>query len=163
MASGKAMEIITIDDDSDMDVGSDSEERTTEKDTTNGPKGNEVDIGVDFIGFEESDIELEGGGYRHQKRKRPLDEDHDRDDKRTGPPIDCPWMGHRNYTKLASVPAMLTQELLDFVDYISPTTEEHQVREYVVNLVQRTINGLWPDVEVVVFGSFETRLYLPTR
>ncbi|KAK3804560.1 MAG: hypothetical protein J3Q66DRAFT_376241 [Benniella sp.] len=80
----------------------------------------------------------------------------------TGPPPGCPWMGHRNYSKMASVPIMLTQELWDFVDYISPTKEEHQIREYVVRLVRKTVKDLWSNADVVVFGSFDTMLYLPT-
>ncbi|KAK3820364.1 MAG: hypothetical protein J3Q66DRAFT_272504, partial [Benniella sp.] len=78
------------------------------------------------------------------------------------PPPRCPWMGHRNYSKMASAPMMLTQELWDFVDYISPTKEEHQIREYVVRLVRKTVRDLWPNADVVVFGSFDTMLYLPT-
>lgn len=81
----------------------------------------------------------------------------------TGPPPGCPWMGHRQYSKLDSVPRMLTQELKDFVDFISPSREEHKIRQYVHRRIQRTVERLWPDAQVIVFGSFETRLYLPSR
>ncbi|KAG0029172.1 hypothetical protein BGZ81_004064 [Podila clonocystis] len=80
----------------------------------------------------------------------------------TGPPPGCPWMGHRQYSKLDSVPRMLTQELKDFVGFISPSREEHKIRQYVHRRIQRSIERLWPDAQVVVFGSFETRLYLPS-
>ncbi|KAF9310796.1 hypothetical protein BG003_008111 [Podila horticola] len=80
----------------------------------------------------------------------------------TGPPPGCPWMGHRQYSKLDSVPRMLTQELKDFVDFISPSREEHKIRQYVHRRIQRTVERLWPDAQVIVFGSFETRLYLPS-
>ncbi|KAI9234740.1 MAG: hypothetical protein BYD32DRAFT_371754 [Podila humilis] len=80
----------------------------------------------------------------------------------TGPPSGCPWMGHRQYSKLGSVPRMLTQELKDFVDFISPSREEHKIRQYVHRRIQRSVERLWSDAQVVVFGSFETRLYLPS-
>ncbi|KAK3820384.1 MAG: hypothetical protein J3Q66DRAFT_336994 [Benniella sp.] len=158
----------------------------------NHPKKNEFDLGADFIAFEDSDDEDEPinhpkknepsktGRPPHKgatnsyfdrpttefhggKRRRPVDEDEDPDEgPMTGPPPGCPWMGHRNYSKMASVPIMLTQELWDFVDYISPTKEEHQIREYVVRLVRKTVKDLWSNADVVVFGSFDTMLYLPT-
>lgn len=81
----------------------------------------------------------------------------------TGPPPGCPWMGHRQYSKLDSVPRMLTQELKDFVGFISPSREEHKVRQYVYRRIQRSIEQLWPDAQVIVFGSYETQLYLPSR
>ncbi|KAF9329289.1 hypothetical protein BG006_007600 [Podila minutissima] len=80
----------------------------------------------------------------------------------TGPPPGCPWMGHRQYSKLDSVPRMLTQELKDFVGFISPSREEHKVRQYVYRRIQRSIEQLWPDAQVIVFGSYETQLYLPS-
>ncbi|KAK3820209.1 MAG: hypothetical protein J3Q66DRAFT_336560 [Benniella sp.] len=150
---------------------------------TNHPKKNEFDLGADFIAFEDSDDEDEPsktGRPPHKgatnsyfdrpttefhggKRRRPVDEDEDPDEgPMTGPPPGCPWMGHRNYSKMASVPIMLTQELWDFVDYISPTKEEHQIQEYVVRLVRKTVKDLWSNADVVVFGSFDTMLYLPT-
>ncbi|KAK3804618.1 MAG: hypothetical protein J3Q66DRAFT_362080 [Benniella sp.] len=101
--------------------------------------------------FDRPTTEFHGG-----KRRRPVDEDEDPDEgPMTGPPPGCPWMGHRNYSKMAS-------ELWDFVDYISPTKEEHQIREYVVRLVRKTVKDLWSNADVVVFGSFDTMLYLPT-
>ncbi|KAK3804629.1 MAG: hypothetical protein J3Q66DRAFT_362132 [Benniella sp.] len=132
----------------------------------NHPKKNEFDLGADFIAFEDSDDEDEPINHPKKnggKRRRPVDEDEDPDEgPMTGPPPGCPWMGHRNYSKMASVPIMLTQELWDFVDYISPTKEEHQIREYVVRLVRKTVKDLWSNADVVVFGSFDTMLYLPT-
>ncbi|KAK3804510.1 MAG: hypothetical protein J3Q66DRAFT_362541 [Benniella sp.] len=122
----------------------------------NHPKKNEFDLGADFIAFEDSDDEDEP--INHPKKnggKRRDDQSYDR------PSSWMPWMGHRNYSKMASVPIMLTQELWDFVDYISPTKEEHQIREYVVRLVRKTVKDLWSNADVVVFGSFDTMLYLP--
>ncbi|KAG0320526.1 hypothetical protein BGZ99_004440 [Dissophora globulifera] len=100
--------------------------------------------------------------HEGHKRKRSLDDDDTLQQTSAGPPPDCPWMGHRVYSAMRSVPMMLTQELKDFVEYISPTREEHQIRRYVVRRISECINELWSDAEVVVFGSFHTKLYLPS-
>ncbi|KAI8363693.1 hypothetical protein B0O80DRAFT_379060 [Mortierella sp. GBAus27b] len=57
---------------------------------------------------------------------------------------------------------MLTQELQDFYDFLCPTQEEHQVRLYVYQRIKTIIQKLWPGADVAIFGSFETRLYLPS-
>ncbi|KAF8937182.1 hypothetical protein BGZ58_003128 [Dissophora ornata] len=173
---------------SDMELSSEAEGTSSlpadnMKDPGN-PKGDAVQRGVDFIGFEDSDNEEEiegndGGPPKHGndkaslpnsqlgahslKRKRLADESSDEYvGPIAGPPPGCPWMGHRRYSEMATVPMMLTQELKDFVEYISPTREEHQIRRYVVRRIKQSVQELWSDVEVVVFGSFDTKLYLPS-
>ncbi|KAG0367328.1 hypothetical protein BGZ54_004050 [Gamsiella multidivaricata] len=150
------------------------------------PKGDDMQLGVDFIGFEDSDGEdgnLDNGNVGQKsssatnegtadtqlnthgtKRKRSQDDEETDPELApiTGPPPGCPWMGHRNYAAMASVPRMLTQELKDFVEFISPTREEHQIRKYVLRRIRDIIQELWSDADVMVFGSFDTRLYLPT-
>ncbi|KAF9319704.1 hypothetical protein BGZ91_004903 [Linnemannia elongata] len=134
----------------------------------------EMQRGDDFIGFEDeaSEDELDAviasnnktpaePSHAGQKRKRDPDNGSDTEGA-TGPPPGCPWMGHRQYSKLPSVPVMLTQELKDFVDFLSPTPEEHQVRKYVIQWIAKTVSELWPDSEVHVFGSYDTQLYLPS-
>ncbi|KAF9547704.1 hypothetical protein EC957_007869 [Mortierella hygrophila] len=134
----------------------------------------EMQRGDDFIGFgdEASENELDAviasnnrtpaePSHAGQKRKRDPDNGSDTEGA-TGPPPGCPWMGHRQYSKLPSVPIMLTQELKDFVDFLSPTPEEHQVRKYVIQWIAKTVSELWPDSEVHVFGSYDTQLYLPS-
>ncbi|KAI9005648.1 hypothetical protein DFJ74DRAFT_612476, partial [Hyaloraphidium curvatum] len=49
-----------------------------------------------------------------------------------------------------------------FVDYISPRPWEHAMRGTVVERVARAVRSVWPNAEVAVFGSFETRMYLPS-
>ncbi|KAG0284631.1 hypothetical protein BGZ96_011032 [Linnemannia gamsii] len=151
---------------SDNDDGSDDD----------GEVKDEMQRGDDFIGFEDefSENELDAviasntntrppaePSHAGQKRKREPDNGSDTEGA-TGPPAGCPWMGHRQYSKLPSVPIMLTQELKDFVDYLSPTPEEHQVRKYVIQWIAKTVSDLWPDSEVHVFGSYDTQLYLPS-
>ncbi|KAF9285965.1 hypothetical protein BGZ68_003355 [Mortierella alpina] len=143
------------------------------------PQLDDMETGADFIPFSFEDTYEEPepepvvapvvpvfqenvSDSRHgQKRKRDLDYGSDTEGS-TGPPPGCPWMGHRQYTKMSSVPVMLTQELKDFVDYISPTREEHQVRKYVLQRVEMACRELWGNIQVKIFGSYDTQLYLPS-
>ncbi|KAJ1680075.1 hypothetical protein EV182_000734 [Spiromyces aspiralis] len=66
-----------------------------------------------------------------------------------------------------SINTMLNEEVETFVQYISPTPEEHQLRQWVVLKLQRSLDRLYSakeglEAKVEVFGSFETMLYLPT-
>ncbi|KAG0205645.1 hypothetical protein BGX28_002761 [Mortierella sp. GBA30] len=136
----------------------------------------DVALGADFIPFDignEDNIEAQestpvsnaptDNAIFHHGQKRKRDPDYGSDTEgSTGPPAGCPWMGHRQYSKMPSVPLMLTQELKDFVDYISPTREEHQVRKYVLQRVELACRALWGKVQVEIFGSYDTQLYLPS-
>ncbi|KAJ2518285.1 hypothetical protein GGI11_002912 [Coemansia sp. RSA 2049] len=79
-----------------------------------------------------------------------------------------PWLrGHRRLGKgkWPDISDMINQEMKLFVQYISPTPEEHQMRLWVIERMQRVLDSMvLPDVEpqAQCFGSFETRLYLPT-
>lgn len=58
--------------------------------------------------------------------------------------------------------AMLNQEVLDFIEYIAPRPEEHAMRQIVVERVSSAVRSVWPNARVEVFGSFDTRMYLPS-
>uniref|UniRef100_A0A3Q4GFL4 Terminal nucleotidyltransferase 4A n=1 Tax=Neolamprologus brichardi TaxID=32507 RepID=A0A3Q4GFL4_NEOBR len=51
---------------------------------------------------------------------------------------------------------------MDFYKYISPRPEEAAMRKEVVNRIEVVIKELWPTVDVQIYGSFSTGLYLPT-
>ncbi|KAF9110280.1 hypothetical protein BGX27_006577 [Mortierella sp. AM989] len=169
---------------SDMELssGGDSIDVDT-KNYQDNPRGDAMQRGIDFIGFESSGDELPDASYDYTPRSKNIDNkskigldsrssnskkrtrsdlSDDSDGPSMGPPPGCPWMGHRKYSKMSSVSAMLTQELKDFVEYISPTREEHQIRKYVARRIEQMVKLVWRDAEVIVFGSFETKLYLPT-
>jgi non-canonical poly(A) RNA polymerase PAPD5/7 len=55
----------------------------------------------------------------------------------------------------------LHREVEAFYDYLSPTDEEHKVREMIICTIERAIVASFPDAKLKPFGSFETRLYLP--
>lgn len=58
---------------------------------------------------------------------------------------------------------LLHEEILDFVAYLSPTDEEHSVRVHVVESIRNVVKDVFGgDADVHVFGSFSTKLYLPS-
>ncbi|KAI1316687.1 hypothetical protein EDD11_009575 [Mortierella claussenii] len=131
--------------------------------------GDDLKSGADFVRFESksytnltAEPSRATSESRAQKRRRASNDDSDAEGASIQPPPGCPWMGSRRYSELASVPRMLNQELKDFVTYLSPTQEEHQVRTYVYQRMRTAIQNLWSNAVVEVFGSFETQLYLPT-
>jgi non-canonical poly(A) RNA polymerase PAPD5/7 len=63
---------------------------------------------------------------------------------------------------VADVGRRLQKEVEAFVEYVSPTKAEDEVRGLVVNLITRAVVRNFPDAKVMPFGSFETKLYLPS-
>ncbi|ORX92810.1 Nucleotidyltransferase, partial [Basidiobolus meristosporus CBS 931.73] len=57
---------------------------------------------------------------------------------------------------------MLHQEIQHFVEYISPSPEEHEMRFMVYKSIEQVVQSLWPEAKVRLFGSYDTQLYLPT-
>lgn len=55
----------------------------------------------------------------------------------------------------------LHREVEAFVNYVSPTPVEDEVRSLVVEIVSKAVTQAFPDAEVKPFGSFGTKLYLP--
>ncbi|KAI0273533.1 hypothetical protein BC834DRAFT_816368 [Gloeopeniophorella convolvens] len=103
-----------------------------------------------------------GGG-----RKRKVDE-HDRDDwysnkkERTDAASrKAPWTADVDWEGSANVAELLHREVEAFVNYISPTLEEDEVRSLVVEMISQAVTRKFPDAKVLAFGSYETKLYLP--
>lgn len=63
---------------------------------------------------------------------------------------------------VADVARRLQKEVEAFVEYVSPTTAEDEVRGLIVDLITRAVVRNFPDAKVLPFGSFETKLYLPS-
>ena len=56
----------------------------------------------------------------------------------------------------------LHKEVEAFVEYVSPTKAEDEVRALIVNLITRAVARNFPDAKIFPFGSFDTKLYLPS-
>ncbi|CAG8492493.1 314_t:CDS:2 [Paraglomus occultum] len=76
---------------------------------------------------------------------------------------DYPWIS-KNYdlNQFDHATELLNQELRDFVDYIMPTMEEKRMRKFIIKRIENVCAELWKESMVYAFGSFDTRLYLPT-
>lgn len=55
----------------------------------------------------------------------------------------------------------LHKEVQDFLNWISPSTKESEVRAFVVKRVIDTIESAAPQCRAFAFGSFATKLYVP--
>lgn len=56
------------------------------------------------------------------------------------------------------------EEIDDYVNFLVPTPAEHEMRELTVRRIRKVVHDLWGNkCKVYVFGSFETKLYLPSR
>lgn len=123
----------------------------------------------DFIGFDSSsssDGEISEVEEMPTSRKRKAE---DTEELCYNGSLIPPWLesqpklgGTHEYPDISQ---MLNEEVTKFVHYISPTPEEHQMRGWVVERLQKVLDAMpLSDVSARArcFGSFETRLYLPT-
>ncbi|KAI0672801.1 hypothetical protein C8Q78DRAFT_970483 [Trametes maxima] len=108
-----------------------------------------------------------GGGGEHAGRKRKVEEV-DFDDGYTNKKQrvaaasrKAPWAQDVDWESCANVAEALHNEVEAFVNYISPTPVEDEVRSLVVALVSQAVVKSYPDAQVLPFGSYETKLYLP--
>lgn len=56
----------------------------------------------------------------------------------------------------------LHREVEAFVKYMAPTPVEDEIRGLVIQLVSNAITSAFPDARILPFGSYETKLYLPS-
>ncbi|KNC97146.1 uncharacterized protein SPPG_07537 [Spizellomyces punctatus DAOM BR117] len=72
-----------------------------------------------------------------------------------------PWQPKgRVYSK--NLLKMLHEEIDDYISFLIPTEAEHSMRQLTVDRITHVVQSVWPRAEVHVFGSFETKLYLPS-
>ena len=75
----------------------------------------------------------------------------------------APWARGRKYvSKSRDRTACLHEEILDFVDFISPTAAENRRRSALVQQFQGITKELWPEASLHVFGSYATGMHLPS-
>ncbi|GAA5961449.1 hypothetical protein JCM3765_003584 [Sporobolomyces pararoseus] len=134
----------------------------------------------DFIGFDFSDGEEDknhhsrgdkrresrGGKRTHddlvgqdsEKQEEGTRQLRKREKERSTPWCDEPgvsWSSYENAT------AQLNAEARAFINYISPTPVEHELRMWTIEIIRRTIKSKYADADVQCFGSVGTGLYLP--
>ncbi|EGN95678.1 hypothetical protein SERLA73DRAFT_60289 [Serpula lacrymans var. lacrymans S7.3] len=110
------------------------------------------------------------GGRHSTGGKRKHDAISDEEDdwryrrRRMEPPAasrSAPWISSINWDKCNNVPEMLHREVEAFVNYMSPSPVEDEIRGLVISLVTKAVSSAFPDAQVLPFGSYETKLYLP--
>lgn len=132
----------------------------------------------DFIQFEDGQVgeEQEEGmispdTLQLNPNKRPLDKyAHSNPSKRSLPttvdPLsfarlnEAPWVYGNSYS--TDPVRRLHEEILDFVSYVSPSEAEHNARRTVINTISAIILSKYPTAKIEIFGSYDTKLYLPT-
>ncbi|ESR65122.1 hypothetical protein CICLE_v10008024mg [Citrus x clementina] len=80
--------------------------------------------------------------------------------KSAEPRMENRWF--KGNSRFKSPMLQLHKEIVDFCDFLSPTSEEREVRNTAVEAVFDVIKYIWPKCKPEVFGSFRTGLYLPT-
>lgn len=71
-----------------------------------------------------------------------------------------PWI-RPNTMSFADANLQLHEEILDFFDFMQPSSSDLSSREEVISRMKKIAKDLWENSEVSVFGSFETGLWLP--
>jgi len=74
--------------------------------------------------------------------------------------VNVPWLKKKSL-KIASPIFRMSQEIMDFHDYLAPNAKTIADREMIIRDLSATIKELWPTSEVGVFGSTATKLFLP--
>ncbi|KAI0647467.1 hypothetical protein C8Q79DRAFT_907770 [Trametes meyenii] len=128
------------------------------------PPERELDKGKGKVRGKERERERRG---EHAGRKRKVEEV-DFDDGYTNKKQrvaaasrKAPWAQDVDWESCANVAEALHNEVEAFVNYISPTPVEDEVRSLVVAFISQAVVKAYPDAQVLPFGSYETKLYLP--
>jgi hypothetical protein len=80
--------------------------------------------------------------------------------KKGGKPAPPPPVPHHFYATHDAL--ALHQEVCDLVDWLRPTEAEMAMRRLAELEVSDIVRGLWPEAQVVAYGSIMTQLMLPT-
>ncbi|KAJ7633171.1 hypothetical protein FB45DRAFT_523299 [Roridomyces roridus] len=73
----------------------------------------------------------------------------------------APWVEETDWEGCENAAELFHREVLAFVNWISPTPQEDEVRGLVVQIISRAVTAAFPDATVCPFGSYATKLYLP--
>jgi len=76
--------------------------------------------------------------------------------------VPAPWMAMQYVDKRVAPLVRFHNEMLSFVEYITPTVLEYKTRDVVLSELTRIVKDLWPGAQVTIFGSQLTRILTPT-
>ncbi|KAJ7178821.1 hypothetical protein C8R43DRAFT_871690 [Mycena crocata] len=72
-----------------------------------------------------------------------------------------PWVEHVHWEGCENTAELFHREVEGFVNWISPTPQEDEIRRLVVAIISYAVTPSFPDASVFPFGSYATKLYLP--
>ncbi|KAJ7143183.1 Nucleotidyltransferase, partial [Mycena crocata] len=73
----------------------------------------------------------------------------------------APWVEHVDWEGCKNTAELFHREVEGFVNWISPTPQEDEIRGLVVAIISHAVTSSFPDAAVFPFGSYATKLYLP--
>ncbi|KAJ7137931.1 hypothetical protein C8R44DRAFT_339409 [Mycena epipterygia] len=73
----------------------------------------------------------------------------------------APWVEHVDWDGCTNTAELFHREVEGFVNWISPTPQEDEIRGLIVAIISRAVTTSFPDASVFPFGSYATKLYLP--
>ncbi|KAF8205499.1 hypothetical protein K438DRAFT_1817936 [Mycena galopus ATCC 62051] len=73
----------------------------------------------------------------------------------------APWVDQVDWDGCQNAAELFHREVEGFVNWISPTPQEDEIRGLVVAIISRAVTSAFPDSAVFPFGSYATKLYLP--
>ncbi|KAF7364035.1 Poly(A) RNA polymerase cid14 [Mycena sanguinolenta] len=73
----------------------------------------------------------------------------------------APWVDQVDWDGCENAAELFHREVESFVNWISPTPQEDEIRGLIVQIISRAVTESFPDASVYPFGSFATKLYLP--
>ncbi|CAG8790758.1 5777_t:CDS:2, partial [Gigaspora rosea] len=97
-----------------------------------------------------------------KKIKKLKKEALERNTWRTPKQTEKPWVIQDPNAKYTSVTQRLHYEIIELVNYLLPTDVERLLRAFVIKRIELVIKEHIQNAEVMVFGSVNTGLYLPT-
>ena len=107
--------------------------------------------GADFLAFEQDDgLSSAGAGGGSTDGPRLLTN------------VPAPWLAGQFVDKKVAPLVRLHNEILSFVEYITPTVMEYKQRDMVLSEITQIIKSQWPQAQVKIFGSQMTRILTPT-
>lgn len=168
---GLASDVIVVSEDEGdekVEEVSDPSSKTLEKKPAskkpqdNGKPENDIVKGSDFIefGFSSSESEHEEEG-QYSDDGILSDDDSGSHHVSQQSKLAFPWVKGHDHSKQKEIADWLTLEIKDFVNYISPSSQEIVNRNTLVNNLKKKITEFWPKTQAHVFGSCATDLYLP--
>ncbi|XP_024033563.1 non-canonical poly(A) RNA polymerase PAPD7-like [Citrus clementina] len=80
----------------------------------------------------------------------------------TNRPVEPSSRWFKGNSRFKSPMLQMHKEIVDFCDFLSPTSEEREVRTTAGEAVLDLFKYTWPKCKPKVFGTFRTGLYLPT-